>query len=186
MSPVVPQGWEYFKSWRTYNQSKKWICWWVVIAIIGFPGGASGKESACQCRKHKRFRFDPWVRKISLEYEIATHSSILAWKIPRTEEPGGLQSMGSQRVRNNWAYTHQIAVSIVQNNRKKEKVEASNLTKNMIKHDNKCPFLQNTLLYVMVFLSYSILLYSLQQSFELDFISSFGRWERDGWISNLA
>ena len=34
-----------------------------------------------------------------LEKEMATHSSTLAWKIPRTEEPGGLQSMGSQRVR---------------------------------------------------------------------------------------
>ena len=34
-----------------------------------------------------------------LEKEIATHSSMLAWKIPWTEEPGGLQSMGSQRVR---------------------------------------------------------------------------------------
>ena len=33
------------------------------------------------------------------EEEMATHSSILAWKIPWTEEPGGLQSMGSQRVR---------------------------------------------------------------------------------------
>ena len=35
----------------------------------------------------------------SLEKEIATHSSILAWRIPWTEEPGGLQSMGSLRVR---------------------------------------------------------------------------------------
>ena len=34
-----------------------------------------------------------------LEKEMATHSSILAWKIPRTEKPGGLQSMGAQRVR---------------------------------------------------------------------------------------
>ena len=34
-----------------------------------------------------------------LEKGVATHSSILAWRIPRTEEPGGLQSMGSQRVR---------------------------------------------------------------------------------------
>ena len=34
-----------------------------------------------------------------LEKEMATHSSILAWKIPWTEQPGGLQSMGSQRVR---------------------------------------------------------------------------------------
>ena len=29
-----------------------------------FPGGASGKEPACQCRRHKRHKFDPWVRKI--------------------------------------------------------------------------------------------------------------------------
>ena len=34
-----------------------------------------------------------------LEEEMATHSSILAWKAPWTEEPGGLRSMGSQRVR---------------------------------------------------------------------------------------
>ena len=36
-----------------------------------------------------------------LEKEMVTHSSILAWEIPWTEEPGGLQSMGSQRVRHN-------------------------------------------------------------------------------------
>ena len=36
-----------------------------------------------------------------LEKEMATHSSILAWRIPRTEEPGGLQSTGSQSVRHN-------------------------------------------------------------------------------------
>ena len=36
-----------------------------------------------------------------LEKEMETHSSILAWEIPWTEEPGGLQSMGSQRVRHN-------------------------------------------------------------------------------------
>ena len=43
-----------------------------------------------------------WVRSLDwedpLEESMATHSSILAWKIPWTEEPGGLQSMGSQRV----------------------------------------------------------------------------------------
>ena len=39
----------------------------------------------------------------SLEKEMATHSSILAWKISWTEEPGGLQSTGSQRVGHNWA-----------------------------------------------------------------------------------
>ena len=38
-------------------------------------------------------------QKDSLEKGMATHSSILAWRVPWTEEPGGLQSMGSQRVR---------------------------------------------------------------------------------------
>ena len=42
--------------------------------------------------------FDPWMeKKDPLEKEMVTHSSILAWKIPRREEPDGLQSMGSQR-----------------------------------------------------------------------------------------
>ena len=36
----------------------------VLKASMGFPGGSDGKESACQCRRHKRHRFDPWVRKI--------------------------------------------------------------------------------------------------------------------------
>ena len=45
--------------------------------------------------------FDPWVRKIPLEEEMATHSSILAWNIPWTEEPGGQQFMGLQRVTHN-------------------------------------------------------------------------------------
>ena len=40
----------------------------------------------------------PWVGNIPLEKEMATHSNILAWKIPWADEPGGLQSMGSQRV----------------------------------------------------------------------------------------
>ena len=50
---------------------------------------------------------ETWVRSLGwedpLEKEMTTHSSILAWRIPWTEEPGGLQSMGSQRVRYNWA-----------------------------------------------------------------------------------
>ena len=41
-----------------------------------------------------------------MEEEVAIHSSILAWKILWTEEPGSLQSMGSQRLRHAWARTH--------------------------------------------------------------------------------
>ena len=47
-----------------------------------------------------------WVRSLveedPLEREMATNSSILAWKTPGMEKPGGLQSMGSQRLRHNW------------------------------------------------------------------------------------
>ena len=48
-----------------------------------------------------------WVQSLGqediLEKRMATHSSILAWEIPWTEEPGGLKSMGSQRVGHDWA-----------------------------------------------------------------------------------
>ena len=48
---------------------------------------------------------ETWLRSLSredpLEKKMATHSGILAWRIPRTEEPGGLQSMGSKRVGHN-------------------------------------------------------------------------------------
>ena len=44
----------------------------------------------------------------SLETGMATHSSILAWRIPWTEEPGGLQSMGSQRVGHGWTTNHHL------------------------------------------------------------------------------
>ena len=60
---------------------------------IGLPGGTSGKEPTCQCRRHKRNGSGR-----SPGGGHTTHSSILAWRIPWTEESGGLQSMGSQRV----------------------------------------------------------------------------------------
>ena len=65
----------------------------VFSALMGL--GARGKESACQCRSRG---FDPWVRKIPWRRKWH-HSSILAWRIPWTEEPGRLQSTGSHRVR---------------------------------------------------------------------------------------
>ena len=48
-----------------------------------------------------------------LEKEMATHSSILVWKIPWMEEPGGLQSMGSQRVGHDWKTTIPYSVFII-------------------------------------------------------------------------
>ena len=71
----------------------------------GFPSGASGKEPACQCRRCKRLGFALGLED-PLEEGIATHSSILAWRILWTEEPGRL---GWRSVRHNWsnfAHTH--------------------------------------------------------------------------------
>ena len=66
---------------------------------MGFPGGASGKQSACQCRKNKKTRVRSLGQEDSLEEGIASHFSTLAWKIPWTEETGRLQPTGLQRVR---------------------------------------------------------------------------------------
>ena len=60
-----------------------------------------------QTVKNLPIMWETWVWSLGqedpLENGMATHSSVLAWRIPWTEEPGGLQSMGLQRVRNNWA-----------------------------------------------------------------------------------
>ena len=61
------------------------------------PWYLSGKDYACLCRSHRKQRFDPQVGKIPWRREMATNSSILAWEIPWTEKPGGLQSMESQK-----------------------------------------------------------------------------------------
>ena len=60
-------------------------------------GDAGGKESACNAGDPGSI---PGLER-SLEKEMASHSSILAWRFPWTEEPGGLQSMESQSSRHN-------------------------------------------------------------------------------------
>ena len=71
-------------------KSQTWLSDWTELnwtdiycfLTVCFPGGSVGKESAC-----RRPRFNPWVEKIPLDEEMATHSSILAWSIQWTEEP---------------------------------------------------------------------------------------------------
>ena len=64
---------------------------WFTICLWGFPGGSDGKVSACNVGDQVQFlgQEDP------LEKEMATHSSIPAWQIPWTEEPGRLKYIGS-------------------------------------------------------------------------------------------
>ena len=69
------------------------------ILLWGFPRGSGGKESPAMQ--------ETWVQSLSWEHPlvegIATHSSILAWRIPWTEDPRGLQSMGLQRGGHDWS-----------------------------------------------------------------------------------
>ena len=66
---------------------------------MGFSGGSDSKEFAAVQ--------ETWAQALRqenlLEKEMATHSSILAWRISQTEEPGGLQSTGLQIVGHDWA-----------------------------------------------------------------------------------
>ena len=69
---------------------------------IGYPLHYSWASLVAQTVKNLPVMRETWVRSLGWEEPLekgkATHSSTLAWSIPRTEEPGGLQSMGSQRV----------------------------------------------------------------------------------------
>ena len=62
----------------------------VEVAVVEFPGGSNGKESACNVRDMGSI--PGW--EDPLEKEMTTHSSILAWRVPWTEKPGGLSSWG--------------------------------------------------------------------------------------------
>ena len=68
---------------------------------MGFPGGASGKEHACHCRRLKRCGFDPWLRKVPWRR---------AWQPTPVFLPGGRQSMGSQRIGHDLAPEHSTAL----------------------------------------------------------------------------
>ena len=62
----------------------------------GFPGGAIDKEHACQCRRPKRYRFDPWSGRFPQRREWQPTAVFLPGESSWTEEPGGLQPMDSQ------------------------------------------------------------------------------------------
>ena len=75
-----------------------WAC---LKEILGCPGGSEGKASAVM--RETQVQSLGW--EDPLEKEMATHSSILVWRTPLMEEPGGLQSTGSQRVGHDWVTT---------------------------------------------------------------------------------
>ena len=76
----------------------------------GLPWWLRGRRSAYECRRHRRHGFDPLVWEDPLEEEMATLSSLLAGKIPWTEEPGGVQSpwgcKESDMIEHAYTHTH--------------------------------------------------------------------------------
>ena len=105
--------------------------------VLGLPWWLSDKESTCQCRRHG---LNPWAGSLTqedpLEKEMATHSSILAWEVPWTKEPGGLQSMGLQWVGQSLATKHHHHLSLETSGGKEEqKVLLDHWPHNSVEHD---------------------------------------------------
>ena len=80
--------------------------WWAMVHGIT-------KSWTRLSTQHKGLSTDKWIQKMWIQslgqedlLDLTTHCSILAWKIPWTEEPGGLWSMGSQRVGHDWVTEH--------------------------------------------------------------------------------
>ena len=86
-----------------FNMLSRWVITFLPRCKESERKGAS---LVAQRLKHLPAMWETWVRSLvwedPVEKEMATHSSILAWKIPWTEEPGGLYSTGKQRVRHDW------------------------------------------------------------------------------------
>ena len=87
--------------WYTWMRSCPFLGFIViltlVIGLVGLPKWHSGKEPACQCRRHKRCRFDPWIRKIHWRREWPPNPVFL---------PGESHDRGTP-----WATAHRVAKS---------------------------------------------------------------------------
>ena len=109
------------------------LCLVLYLWLQGFPGGSDSKESAFNVEDPAlipEFQEDP------LEKGVVTHSSVFAWRIPWTEEPGGLQSMGSQRVGYNWVTnTSHFTSSRSFQNKSFEKIDFSRSMQEIIKRN---------------------------------------------------
>ena len=84
----------------------------ILMLIKSFPGGTSGKETACQCKRHERLWFDPWVRKISWSRKWQPTPEVLPGKFHRQRSLMGYDLWGC-RVRHDWAHTHTLQGSIL-------------------------------------------------------------------------
>ena len=73
---------------------------------MGFPDGASGKESACQCRRQKRLTFDPWAGNIPWSRKWQPTPEFLPENFHGQRSLVGYSLWGFRRARHNWAHAH--------------------------------------------------------------------------------
>ena len=90
---------------HTHTHTHFYICMYVYV----LPGSPVGRESTYNTGDHLPVQ-ELWEQSLgqeeSLEMEMATHSSILAWEIPKTEDPRGLQTLGSQKFNTTYIYIY--------------------------------------------------------------------------------
>ena len=100
---IVQLSHPYMTTGKTIALTRQIFVGKVISLLFNMLSSWSWASLVAQRLKRLPLMQETWVRSLSqedpLEKEMATHSSILAWRIPWTEEPGGLQSTGSQRVR---------------------------------------------------------------------------------------
>ena len=87
-------------TWWVSHLGTFWISRRGNSSVCSFPSGASGKEPACLCRRHKRCRFNPWVGKITWRKAWQPTPVFLPGESHR---PGGLQAIRLQRVGHDWS-----------------------------------------------------------------------------------
>ena len=134
---------------------------------MGFPGGSGGKESTCNAGD----LFNPWVGKIPWRRAWQLTPIFLPEESPWTEEPGGLHSMGSQRVRHHWATKHNKRLITIL---PKQKLYYFNIIPWETKHRSKNNFKYLALFsiwQVNIFLLAALGLHCCMQAF-----SSCGKW----------
>ena len=92
---------------------------------IGFPGGAAVKNLPVETEEMQETKFRSLGRKDPLEDKMATHSSILAWIISWTEEPGGLQSIGHKELDTNETTENSTCDTVLKKKKERKEKESS-------------------------------------------------------------
>ena len=114
--------------WVEWQHSLPWLIWelkdvyrlpwliWELKDVHRFPGGAGGKEPACQCTWHKRGVFNPWIRKIPLEEGMATTPVVLPGESHGQRSLRGYSPYGCKRAGCDWSgWVHTVSGIVLKN-----------------------------------------------------------------------